>query len=460
MKDSTADFRERIHSALPVTHQAFYILLGLLDIRPSTEIPTASVSLGLRSVLRINPDFIKVNCPSDETLMMLVLHELMHVLLGHTRLYNRITDAQNIAFDAVINAHLCRSFPKPEYTALFRNLYAPDLLPEALLRPPAGWGSPEARWCLEGRAGEVHRALYLDDSVTTGELLELVEQILPAMSGKSEGERQDNPDGFEELTGRLLGDHHLFDGAREEEGLSPDLLRTLREIIARWPREVLQRGRDEGGRLEGKNITPKHARRLLVFRLRHALLAVASGGPPESTLRRQTLAARPSLRPWLSPSDRRGAVLSVLGRPPLLWGDTVIDRSREPVSKTALYIDVSGSMAAHLELIYGALAPLSELLEPVVRLFSTEIQVISLPALRRGLVRTSGGTGISCVTADLLHRRVRHALIITDGLVGFVPRDHCRRLRKLRAAVVLTAGGDRHFADILGARVFFLPEIV
>ena len=70
---------------------------------------------------------------------MLVLHELHHVLLGHTRLFRRVTPLDNLAFDAVINALLCRMFPGRDHTAFFTDFYADDQFPACLLRPPCGW---------------------------------------------------------------------------------------------------------------------------------------------------------------------------------------------------------------------------------------------------------------------------------------------------------------------------------
>jgi hypothetical protein len=45
------------------------------------------------------------------------MHELHHVLLGHTKLFQRLSTADNIVFDAVINSLLCRMFPQPAYVA-------------------------------------------------------------------------------------------------------------------------------------------------------------------------------------------------------------------------------------------------------------------------------------------------------------------------------------------------------
>ncbi len=132
--------RERVFDAFPVTQPAFRRLLALLDVEASETVPTAAVTLGARSRLLINPAFVAARCETDHDLVMLVLHELFHVALGHTRLFPRLTPAQNWAFDCVINAQLCLTYPQPHWTALFRRCYAADVFPEALLRPPAGYG--------------------------------------------------------------------------------------------------------------------------------------------------------------------------------------------------------------------------------------------------------------------------------------------------------------------------------
>src|SRR5262245_17852593 len=150
--------RERIWSRFPVTGRDYARLLSLLDIDASTTISTAAVTLGARSKLLINPGFVAKHCVTDDDLVMLVMHELMHVALGHTRLFDRVTPAHNWAFDCVINAQLCRLHPSPERTALFRRLYPADSAPLALLRPPERWRTRYERW-LPGAAGQVHRAL-------------------------------------------------------------------------------------------------------------------------------------------------------------------------------------------------------------------------------------------------------------------------------------------------------------
>ncbi len=465
---STEELRERVLAALPVTHEIYSRVLGLLDVEATREIPTAAVTLGTRSVLRINPDFVRRHCRTDAALAMLVLHELMHVLLGHTRLYPLVGPARNVAFDAVINADLCRLFPSPEYTALFRELYDPHRLPEALLRPPRGWSSGKPEWVLPGRAGEVHRALYEGEGVTTGELLHLVEELVagrpaPGAPGEEAPDREPGPgqgEGVEPASldpGRLLGNH----GDEGEDGTPPpEVLREIREIVARWPREKIRSGRDRGGVLEELRIRPEPSAPVRAIGiLRRAILSVARQGEAPRGVRRHGMAVRPALLPWRSSRDRRGLVLEAAGREPVLWTASLAAPAPTVFARTHVYLDVSGSMRDVLPLLYRALLPLAPLLEPRLFLFSTRVHEAPLAALRRGDVLTTGGTDIGCVTTHLLAHRIRRAVIVTDGWVGRVPGEHRVRLRGRRLAAVVTDFGDPSFASELDARTYVLPRL-
>src|SRR5687768_13082831 len=103
---------QRVLDAVPARSYAMQALLSLLRIEVSTSVPTAAVSCTRRPVLLMNPEFVDAHCRSDEHLFLLVMHELHHILLGHTRLFPRPTPAHNLAFDAVINAMLVARFPQ------------------------------------------------------------------------------------------------------------------------------------------------------------------------------------------------------------------------------------------------------------------------------------------------------------------------------------------------------------
>ena len=110
---------DRILDTFPSGSYALTALLRLLDIVESPAVPTAAVECRVQPRMLINPDFVKRHAASPEKLLMLVMHELHHVLLGHTTLFPRLTRVDNFIFDAVINGLLCRMFPDPQYTAFF-----------------------------------------------------------------------------------------------------------------------------------------------------------------------------------------------------------------------------------------------------------------------------------------------------------------------------------------------------
>ena len=133
------DLAERILDAFPSGSYALSALLRLMDIVQSTEVPTAAVECRVAPMLLVNPEFVAKHARTPEALLMLVMHELHHVLLGHTTLFPRATLVQNFVFDAVINGILCRMFSSPEHTAFFTEYYKADRFPECLLRPPPRW---------------------------------------------------------------------------------------------------------------------------------------------------------------------------------------------------------------------------------------------------------------------------------------------------------------------------------
>lgn len=431
------ELTQRIWGAFPVSQPAFAKLLGLLDIEVTERVPTAAVSLGANSRLLINPAFAERHCRSDEALVMLVLHELWHVVLGHTRLYDRMTPAQNWAFDAVINAQLCRLYPDAAHTRLFRELYDHDRLPGALLRPPEGWGTGATAW-LPGRAGEVHRLLYSDSSASTEELFRLLPTLEIDIAGM----------------GGLLGSH----GDETEDAVPPEVLKEIRGIVAEWPMVEKRAGRDLGGEAEQQRITLGERRENAVRILRHALMRLAGLSDGSGRLTPDT-GPTESLLPY--GRDRKAWLREH-------WGDSVpLHRAALPAhtltrrGRVQVYLDVSGSMDGVIRPLYAALASLAPWLAPEVQLFSTTVTGVPIARLRKGDLVTTWGTDIRCVTEHMLRNKVERALVVTDGWVGNIPGEHVATLRKrgVRIEAAVTAGGDPGFAQALGSRVCRLPDL-
>ena len=448
----SAALAARIYSSFPVAQPAFSRLLHLLDIEATDAVPTATVTLGGRSRLLLNPRFVAENCPADCDLVMLVLHELHHVALGHTRLFARVNPAENWAFDCVINAQLCRLYPEPHHTALFRRSYRADAMPEALLRPPEGWRTSQEHW-LPGQAGDVHRALYSETSVTYADLYRLL-PVLVAGEGAGGGEGA----GSLVCVKRLLGNHA---GAGERSDIAPDVLREMRNILAEWPMVERLSGRDQGSDAQSSTIRRAEALRGAAAILRRAILAIADLGAGHRGAIERRDEEREGTLPYVLRPQRRDFVQQAMGVSPLLHPARLMVPGIVRGEQVHVYFDVSGSMDAALPALYATLASLSGLLHPKVHLFSTRIDDIDLRQLARGVRVTTGGTDIAPVTRHALENRVQRALFVTDGWVGEVPDEHAHELtrRGARFAAVVTHDGETDFAAGLSAKAWRLPNL-
>lgn len=136
---------EQILDCFPSGSYALSALLRLMDIVESEEIPTAAVECRIQPRLRINPHFVSRHANTPERLLMLVMHELHHVLLGHTTLFKTVTKTDNFVFDCVINALISRMFPHADHLAFLTDYYSDKKFPECLLRPPSRWNGNTVR---------------------------------------------------------------------------------------------------------------------------------------------------------------------------------------------------------------------------------------------------------------------------------------------------------------------------
>jgi len=403
--------KDRLFECLPAGRYALAGLLRLVDIVETDAVPTAAVECHAQPRLLVNPAFVAEHAATPEKLMMLVLHEIHHVLLGHTRRLTGPTPEDNLVFDAIINALLCRMFPQPAYTALFRDLYADDAFPACLLRPPEGW-DPAARVVPMppalarkglGPARQVYASLYSRE----GASYEDVRHVLRALLQRRRSSPGELP---------LLGDHAGDSGLASASGSA--FAQGVADIVRRWPAppqplqglsldELVREGRVRVQR-------PPGARRLL----RELICRVAAGGSARLGAMRWTSAPLTVETPVPMP-DRRALTCRALGMTPLLYRGEVAAAQRLPEQERVhVYVDVSGSMEGIKGPLYGAVLDCVALVHPTVHLFSTRVAEVTPAQMRAGVCQSTGGTDIQCVTRHMARHRVRRAVLLTDGCVG------------------------------------------
>ncbi|MFM7064854.1 MAG: DUF2201 family putative metallopeptidase [Actinomycetes bacterium] len=430
---------------------------GLLGVELTDQVDTAAVTCGVRSRLRMNPVFLAEHCRTDEHLFLLVMHELWHVLLAHTRLYPRPTRAHNIAFDAVINAGLARQFQGREYRGFFDRIYAADRFPERLLRPPEGW--PERpRYDGPGPRGtnSVLRQLYRTNSAEMPHWTDVL--ALLRSSGGAGGLGSEG--GAEPV---LLGNHDA-DDADYSSVVQSDLLGpALREMVDSWTVGPLTAEEPGAGRapetLLVERPDPRRVSREFEVVLRRACRPAPDGD------RSSTVSTRlvPTTSVLPSRHDRRQLARHRLGLQTLLHDHRTDVRARqvEQPQTARVYLDVSGSMTDYLVDFLGPLTAYTARGLARTWQFSTTVEPLPLEALRKGELNTTFGTEIDCVLEHaLVDPSTTSIVVVTDGYVhepqpGLVA---ALRVRGIAVEVVLPADVPPEPLDRIGRVTHLSPR--
>lgn len=451
---ATSDLSERILNAFPSGSYSLSAFLRLLDIVETDSVPTAAVECRVQPKLLINPAFVAKHANTPEKLLMLVMHELHHVLLGHTTLFPRMTPVQNFVFDAVINGIVCRMFPRADYTAMFEDFYSEDHFPTCLLAPPPGWTADATRMANgitklpkdhRTRAHEVHRALYSDGGASYQEVYELLPKLLQKCAKPTRGKSNsaDENHSLDVLLQDvpLLGGHEHDDlqkGGIEQK--SPVLFDVVRSVVEQWPQPpdpISGRSLDD---ILKQTVVQFERRPSKRHKLRQLIRKVA--GQDGRGITREIRTEAITVTTPIPTMARRSLVLQALGHQVLLHPGSVDWRRRVAAGQRVhVYLDVSGSMKAVLEPLYGAILDCKDLVDPTVHLFSNRVVDITLAELKAGKCVSTYGTDIRCVTNHMQQHRVRHALLITDGFVGKPKGEHRELLAKARLGVAYLGHG-------------------
>jgi len=449
---------ERVAEVLDLVGAGPLALDALASVRQvewSDQVTTAAIECHSRPRLLLNPGFVERYCATRERLAALLLHELAHVTLGHTRLFPRPTLLHNIAFDAVINRLVLTALKTAgldlaPFAEFFTEIYEPDESPWFLLRPPPGW--PEApRWTASGGVAEpireLHRRLY-DPRVRSGTPDVTFGEIVALLREEHGEAGVDGVLGKDALE-RLLGAHGttateaaMISGDRD--GKVVQWLPAIDRVLGRALTDSTQRG--GGGALSSQQLPATRAASPLVVALRTLLgRSVMVGGRDSRRLEQVEVPCQSPMRD----KDRRAPALQRLARhfgapEPLLFAHTRTAMRRSPV-RVSVYLDVSGSMGAMLEALHAALLPLRRTLVLKVWQFSTEVAEVSDREFERGRIRTTGGTDINCVVRHAVERAAHttRVVVLTDGYAGQLQPQLVRDVRRIGLSVRLgiTGGG-------------------
>lgn len=441
-KRDSIHITRRLLRCLPASRFEMQTLTHLAGIVATEDIPTASVECKRRPRMLINPKFVAEYCERDEHLFLLVMHELWHVLLAHTRMYPISTPAHNIAFDAVINAGLMAKFNTPEYMGFFDKLYPADQFPGCLLRPPVGWPQmPEYPQVGPKGTRGILRRLYPRRNLRSRQGQKpLYEEILALLLSSDEDLAEGTP--------MLLGNHDGTplnpDGSPVND---PFMKEALKNVMQDWSPMVMD-GENYGGSSKNNwkvDIAPDYANAKRVFS--NALKRAVGQQSGRAYRKARTPISDTGGHGVLpNPRDRQLHARKKLGSQSLLYAQQAQAYARLPErpALTHIYLDVSGSMSNILPHLLRLLIPYVKRQEALVFQFSTTVDPLSLTELRSGQLTTTGGTNLNCVLEHMLdgEEKIQKALLVTDGGLGTPNPILARRFKEAPQTLLAVLPAD------------------
>lgn len=374
--------------------------LAVDKVEFSQEVQTLSVSLGKTSTLKINLDFIQKNCLTEKHVQSLLVHEFLHIALGHTVKFDQMTLGLNVALDAVINSIIHRKLGA-EYSSMMSNYYRSAEGIYRLLRPMDEADRHSANMAVINKSRvdtieEIHASLY-NGTALADDVLSIALDLdartppcspPPIFLGDHDGKKMQDCVMDEEASDRLrrslvcLDGHGIF---KDAYSIYPPLLRprpTNPQIPPEW-----------------SVYTHAVLKRLLI---------------PDST-KGVSLCRETSLHlPVINSRDRRGALKSI-------WSPLVPDiewktPSPQRHSTVQIYLDVSASMNGVLDYLIRLLAGFGSYIRSPLWAFSTIVEEAKI-LNGRLVAKTTGGTRLGCVYEHLLKTSPPRALVISDGYV-------------------------------------------
>ena len=413
------DIKKRLFSVIPTSSLHMMEFLKLMDIRfVDKETNSAAVTCSSRPELLLNKDFVDTYCKTDEHLFMLVMHELYHIVLGHTHLFKRHTDIDNIAFDAVINAILCRMFPEEEYVSFFTSINTDESFPGCILRP-IGENTPN-------KYIPILKNLYFTNTGTYFEVYECISHELEEML----------KDGRIKYV--LLGNH----SDDNDDMNNPLLKKMLDKVVATWPRDHIATGRDLGGNLKDKTIEFAKAERSAYIKMKRLLRkAGVIQGNTSKNKASVIYSKEDATIPIVDYKDRTLLAKSLIYKEPLLYNSSLTSQKivRESNVQTLVYLDVSGSVVDDINHFAPLLLKPYKNKECLLFAFSTIVVPVTYQDFRKGKYQSTGGTSIDCIFNHYFslpkRKQTKKILILTDGYVGRVNKDLYQKIKNKKVEV-------------------------
>lgn len=459
--ETTEQFEKRVKKAISylaaVNLPAFTTMLqvGEIVVADDPQIPTAALvkernSLDYKIVL--NPEFCSQW--NNKELAGILLHECLHHVMRHLEL-PQFPDPRlaNIVQDSFIN----RTIHETDSTLISwaRKFYDEATSPALFLRPrskPAEVMDKQMyRHLYKGKISEVDLYNYLERKCSSQSIMSCI-----LVGSHGQGDQDGAGDNGDEK-----GEGPSFQGDENPIPIEevPELVRDLKE-------KLRARNSESGGKLAGnfdrllenfikvhrleRNPTLEDAFRLsLVDSIKAEVLTELLGDTQEYASQSVLMPQHPS---------RDDMIQTAMGIPLIFWKNPEYG---EKQGEVRVYVDVSGSVDAYKDWIYGVILSLDEYLATEVYLFSNEVVEITIGEFAQGKVVTTGGTSFDVICEHLMEKDVEKAVIVTDGYASMTPENIAKIKQKNVEIFSVVIGEGRNYyrnaVEEFSKKVFNLP---
>jgi hypothetical protein len=412
-------------------------LFSITEIEFTKRIPTLAVTLSARPRLLINKTFCDNFLVGENDVKAVLLHEFLHVLLGHTTKYRYNHILLNIATDAVINAIIHRRYG-PQYSDFFRRFYAlPDIT--FLLRPPVKNEiiPPSSRLGERGIAilKQVHLKVY-EGKICADDLTELLESL-----------QKNRPRGKNTIV--FIGDHTEGKEVSEANGVLLDSILKKMDGTMIWSRGKI-----------GMNGIVKHEEKAIeVYKISrwrkqtHELLQRCFAEEINSKKKQRP---QEIFLPILNSGDKRAlARFYSYSGIPMVKNTTSVNT---PSSKVSIYLDVSGSMNLEIDCLITLIHYFRDYLKMPIWTFSDEVHP---SRFQDGKLQyaTTNGTQIASVFDHIRKNRIDKCLIITDGFMEPITPEHLNGLNLENIHFIISSAGSGHILNSCGLKYYQLKPL-
>ena len=367
----------------------------------------STIGITKDGILLVNPEFANKWLRDKDNLRFVLLHELMHILLGH--IFRNVDTIFNIAADAIINAYLYTD--RSLSSKFLEEFYDDATIYSAILRPNSKLLTCSGVYSPDSRIKHIYSNLYRLDTYNVKKEDEIVaDQVVYVLKLLAPPSKK--------IT--LIGSHSMdgtggdpppdaipegeYEGSVKPEEFDKKLSNEAKESLM----EAMLPYAGYCSTLLKSLINIEHSKSLDIHRIDDFLLTSSVSDFVNVDIQPSRTSS-----PFPIQLSRRDAVLLSAGIWPGLFKKPI---SHELSHNRALYlfVDVSGSCTSILPKLIGSLYWLKSKLSSVY-LFSNKVVKTTFDSLMSGEICTTGGTDFDCIAETLIKDNVSKAIIITDG---------------------------------------------